>query len=167
MIYFEIDATINNVNINDNTKNNIIDIIVIATECLNIVPPFFLHFSNNSWYELVFDLYFLIFFSICFLYKGINKKTQRKLYISDEYTPKIIDVTKDDFMEYKRLKNLREDNDKMQKELAIYLNITQQQYSLYERGIREIPIDLLIKLADFYNVSIDYILERTNNKKIY
>ena len=70
-------------------------------------------------------------------------------------------------MEYKRLKNLREDNDKMQKELAIYLNITQQQYSLYERGIREIPIDLLIKLADFYNVSIDYILERTNNKKIY
>lgn len=55
----------------------------------------------------------------------------------------------------------------MQKELSIYLNITQQQYSLYERGIREIPIDLLIKLADFYNVSIDYILERTNNKKIY
>lgn len=58
-------------------------------------------------------------------------------------------------MEYKRLKNLREDNDKMQKGLAIYLNITQQQYSLYERGIRKIPIDLLIKLADFYNVSID------------
>lgn len=139
MIYFELDATINNVNINDNTKNNIIDIIIIATGCLTIVPPFFLHFSNNSWYELVFDLYFLIFFSICFLYKGINKKPQRKLYISDEYTPKIIDVT----------------NDKIQKELDIYLNITQQQYSLYERGIREIPIDLLIKLADFYNVSID------------
>ena len=69
-------------------------------------------------------------------------------------------------MEYKRLKNLREDNDKMQKELALFLNITQQQYSLYERGIREIPIDLLIKLANFYNVSIDYILERTNNKNI-
>ena len=69
-------------------------------------------------------------------------------------------------MEYKRIKNLREDNDKMQKELALYLNITQQQYSLYERGIRDIPIDLLIKLADFYNVSIDYLLERTNKKNI-
>ncbi len=69
-------------------------------------------------------------------------------------------------MEYKRIKNLREDNDIMQKEIAKYLNITQQQYSLYERGIREIPVDLLIKLADYYNVSIDYILNKTNKKDI-
>ena len=65
-------------------------------------------------------------------------------------------------MEYKRIKNLREDNDKMQKEIASMLNITQQQYSLYERGIRDIPIDLLIKLADCYKVTTDYILNRTN-----
>ena len=67
-------------------------------------------------------------------------------------------------MEYKRIKNLREDNDKMQKEIASVLNITQQQYSLYERGIRDIPVDLLIKLADYYKVTTDYILNRTNKK---
>lgn len=68
-------------------------------------------------------------------------------------------------MEYERIKNLREDNDKMQKEIASILNITQQQYSLYEKGIRDIPIDLLIKLADYYKVTTDYILNRTNKKK--
>ena len=68
-------------------------------------------------------------------------------------------------MEYYRIKNLREDNDKMQKEIAKYLKKTQQQYSLYERGIREIPVDLLIKLADYYNVSTDYILNRTSKKR--
>lgn len=68
-------------------------------------------------------------------------------------------------MEYKRIKELREDNDKLQKEIAQVLNITQQQYSLYEKGIREIPVDLLIKLANYYNVSVDYILNRTNDKK--
>lgn len=67
-------------------------------------------------------------------------------------------------MEYKRIKDLREDNDKLQKEVAQVLNITQQQYSLYEKEIREIPVDLLIKLANYYNVSVDYILNRTNNK---
>lgn len=65
---------------------------------------------------------------------------------------------------YKRIRDLREDNDKNQSEVAKYLNITQQQYSLYERGEREIKIYLLIKLADYYNVSLDYITERTNNK---
>lgn len=69
-------------------------------------------------------------------------------------------------MEYERIKNLREDNDKMQKEIASVLNITQQQYSLYERGIRDIPVDLLIKLADYYKVTTDYILNRTNKKKL-
>ena len=69
-------------------------------------------------------------------------------------------------MEYIRIKNLREDNDLMQKEIANILGITQQQYSLYERGIRDIPIDLLIKLADFYKISIDYLVNRTNKKNI-
>ena len=69
-------------------------------------------------------------------------------------------------MEYKRIKNLREDNDLKQKEIASYLKITQQQYSLYEKGIRDIPIDLLVKIADYYNVSIDYLVNRTNKKNL-
>jgi transcriptional regulator with XRE-family HTH domain len=71
-----------------------------------------------------------------------------------------------DSMELKRIKNLREDSDKLQKDIAEYLKITQQQYSLYERGIRDLPIDLLIKLSDLYKVSTDYILNRTNKKEI-
>ncbi len=62
-----------------------------------------------------------------------------------------------------RLKSLREDRDILQKEIADYLKIRQNTYSQYENGQRQIPIDLLIKIADFYNVSVDYILERTNN----
>lgn len=69
-------------------------------------------------------------------------------------------------MYLKKLKDLRIDNDLYQKEVAAILNITRQQYGLYETGKRDIPIDLLIKLADFYNVSIDYILNRTNKKEL-
>ncbi len=62
-----------------------------------------------------------------------------------------------------RLKDLREDNDVKQKQLAEYLNIKQNTYSQYENGKREIPIEMLWKLADFYNTSIDYIIGRTEN----
>lgn len=62
-----------------------------------------------------------------------------------------------------RLKDLREDNDVKQKVLAEYLNIKQNTYSQYENGKREIPIELLWKLADFYNTSVDYIIGRTEN----
>ena len=63
---------------------------------------------------------------------------------------------------YPRLKDLREDNDLMQKEVAAILGIDQRVYSNYEIGKREIPTIFLIKLADFYNTSVDYILGRTN-----
>ncbi len=63
-----------------------------------------------------------------------------------------------------RLKDLREDNDLKQKELADYLNIKQNTYSQYENGQRQLPIDILIKLARFYKVSTDYILGLTNKK---
>ena len=66
---------------------------------------------------------------------------------------------------YPRLKDLREDNDLTQKQVAEFLLITQQQYSLYERGYRDIPSDCLISLADFYNTSVDYIVGRTDNPK--
>ena len=70
-------------------------------------------------------------------------------------------------MNIHRLKDLREDSDLTQSDLAKILKTTQQQYSKYEIGIRLIPIDKLNKLADFYNTSTDYILGRTNNKKPY
>lgn len=66
---------------------------------------------------------------------------------------------------YSRIKDLREDKDLVQKEVAEVLNITTQQYSLYERGDREIPFHHAIALANFYRVSLDYIAGLTNNKK--
>lgn len=70
-------------------------------------------------------------------------------------------------MYLKRLKELREDNDLLQKQVALTLNITRQQYSLYEKGDRAIPLEKLCTLAKFYKVSTDYILELTDNSKPY
>lgn len=64
-----------------------------------------------------------------------------------------------------RLRDLREDRDLTQKQLADYLNCSQVCYSRYELGQRDIPTDALIRLADFYDVSIDYILKQTNTSK--
>lgn len=70
-------------------------------------------------------------------------------------------------MYLRRLKDLREDNDLLQKQIAEELQIKRQVYGLYETGKRTLPIDLLDKLADFYHVSTDYILERTDQKNPY
>ena len=59
---------------------------------------------------------------------------------------------------YPRLKELREDNDLTQKFVSDYLEMKQPQYSRYERGLRDIPTDVLIRLAELYNTSVDYIL---------
>ncbi len=72
-----------------------------------------------------------------------------------------------DKVNFNRLKDLREDKDLNQSEIAKVLKTTQQQYSKYEIGIRLIPIDKLNILADFYKTSIDYIVGRTNIKKPY
>lgn len=68
---------------------------------------------------------------------------------------------------YQRLRDLREDRNKVitQQEIADLLGTTQQTYSLWELGVREIPFHHVITLANFYNVSIDYIAGITNNKK--
>ena len=66
-----------------------------------------------------------------------------------------------------RIKMLREDNDLTQKEIAQFLNITQVAYSYYEIGKRSIPLELLCKLADYYNTSVDYLLYRTDTFKPY
>lgn len=67
-------------------------------------------------------------------------------------------------MYYRRLRDLREDKDLTQKEVAGYLGIDQRVYSNYETGKREIPTRFVIKLAEFYQTTTDYILDRTNQK---
>ncbi len=65
-------------------------------------------------------------------------------------------------MNFSRIRELREDNDLTQKQIAEYLNCTQVSYSYYEIGRRGIPSDILIKLAGFYNTSVDYLLGLTD-----
>ena len=65
-----------------------------------------------------------------------------------------------------KIRDLREDNDLSQKEVAKILNISQVAYSYYEIEKRSIPLDLLIKLADYYNVSLDYIVGRNKKKDL-
>ncbi len=66
---------------------------------------------------------------------------------------------------YGRIRDLREDNDKTQAEIASILKITTQQYQLYESGKREIPVHHLITLAKFYNVSLDYLTGLINSPR--
>ncbi|MBE6780421.1 MAG: helix-turn-helix transcriptional regulator [Ruminococcaceae bacterium] len=70
-------------------------------------------------------------------------------------------------MYYQRLKDLREDNDLPQKQVAAYLGIDQRVYSNYEIGKREIPTRFVVALAKLYGTSTDYILNLTNNPKPY
>ncbi len=66
-----------------------------------------------------------------------------------------------------RLRDLREDADVKQREIAEHLHISQNTYSQYETGQRQIPLDVLCRVADFFGVSTDYILERTPIKEPY
>lgn len=70
-------------------------------------------------------------------------------------------------MQFFRLENLRIDNDKTQAEIAKYLGCQREVYRRYEKGTRQIPVDFLIKLSEYYQVSIDYIVGMTNVKKPY
>ena len=67
---------------------------------------------------------------------------------------------------YRRIRDLREDHDLTQKQMAEHLNCSQQVYSNYELGQRDIPTDILIKLSNFYQVSVDYILGISDNPQI-
>ena len=69
-------------------------------------------------------------------------------------------------MQYKNLRGIREDKDIKQKDIAAYLNVSQNTYSQYETGVISLTAEVLIKLSEFYNVSIDYLLDRTNNPNI-
>ena len=66
-----------------------------------------------------------------------------------------------------RIRDLREDRDLTQKQIADFLHIRQNTYSQYENGQRQIPIEMLVALARYYNTSIDYILELTDEIKPY
>ena len=68
-------------------------------------------------------------------------------------------------MIYQRIRDLREDHDLKQKDMAKILNCSQQVYSNYELGQRDIPTEILIRLSQYYNVSVDYLLGLTNNPK--
>ena len=69
---------------------------------------------------------------------------------------------------YQRLRDLREDSDKKQEEIALVLNISRQQYQLYESGKRELPMHHFITLSRYYNVSLDYLAGLIDTpKKLY
>ena len=69
----------------------------------------------------------------------------------------------DGIMVFKNLRSLREDHDLRQKDLAAALNVSQNTYSQYENGVIALTAELLIKIADYYGVSIDYLLDQTDN----
>ena len=69
-------------------------------------------------------------------------------------------------MQFKNLRGIREDRDIKQKDIAQYLNVSQNTYSQYETGIIALTAEVLIKLSKYYNVSIDYLLDQTNNPQI-
>lgn len=64
-----------------------------------------------------------------------------------------------------RIRDMREDKDLTQKQISEYLMCDQSLYSKYERGEREIPLGLIVKLADYYDVSIDYLVGRCSEKR--
>ena len=68
---------------------------------------------------------------------------------------------------YQRIRNLREDKDMNQTQMAEKLNINQRTYSRYENADSMMPLDILVQIADFHNVSVDYLLERTDVPKRY
>ena len=72
-----------------------------------------------------------------------------------------------EIMKFETIRNLRNDNGYTQKQIGDYLGISQNTYSQYEIGVLNYPIDVLIKLADLYGTSVDYLVGRTNEKKPY
>ena len=76
-------------------------------------------------------------------------------------------ITQGEYNMYKRIRDLREDRDLNQTQVARHLGMSQTGYSKYETGENDIPTQILIKLANFYDTSIDYLLGQTDNKKRY
>ena len=77
------------------------------------------------------------------------------------------DVMRYEILKYENIRSLRIDNGYTQKQIAAYLGISQNTYSQYEIGVLNYPVDVLIKLAELYGVSVDYLMGRTNVKEPY
>lgn len=75
-------------------------------------------------------------------------------------------IVGDQMRKYERLRNLREDFDMTQSEVGAYLHISQRSYAHYEAGTRDIPLEILIELANLYQVNLDYLVGRTNVKDL-
>lgn len=69
-------------------------------------------------------------------------------------------------MKYQRIQDLRIDNDITIKDISYHLGLHRDVYARYEKGIRDFPTDILVKLADYYNCSVDYLLGRTEKKEM-
>ncbi|MDY4692441.1 MAG: helix-turn-helix transcriptional regulator [Blautia sp.] len=69
-------------------------------------------------------------------------------------------------MKFQRIQDLRTDSDLSQKQISQILHISQRSYSHYETGSRNIPVEMLIRLANYYNISIDYLVGRTDKKEV-
>lgn len=69
-------------------------------------------------------------------------------------------------VQFRNLREVREDRCVRQKDIAQYLNVSQNTYSQYETGVISLTAEVLIKIADFYQVSIDYLLDRTDNPQV-
>lgn len=91
---------------------------------------------------------------------GVFVNTKRCYF----YIIKVHNIIEVKNMTYGRIRDLREDADKRQKDIADLLNMQLTVYQRYERGEREIPLWAAIKLADYYNVTLDYLVGRTNEK---
>jgi len=76
-------------------------------------------------------------------------------------------VLSGDFFMRLRIRDCREDHDLTQRQIADYLQCDQSLYSKYERGERDVPLHLMVRLADYYNTSIDYLVGRTDEPKPY
>ena len=98
----------------------------------------------------------------CLIIKQIGIKVKITIWLYD----KIYMVMKM-YINVTRLKDIRKDRDLTQKDIAKILNTSQVQYSRYEMGIRLLPIDKLVTLANYYNVSTDYLIGLTNERKPY
>ena len=70
-----------------------------------------------------------------------------------------------EILEFERIRSLRIDGGYTQQQIAEYLNVKQNTYSQYEIGVLRYPVDVILKLADFYGVSVDYLLGRTDKKQ--
>ena len=77
------------------------------------------------------------------------------------------DIMRYEMMRFENIRNLRIDGGYTQRQIAEYLGVSQNTYSQYEIGVLNYSVDVLMKLADFYGVSVDYLLNRTNEKKPY